>query len=474
MNLATPLEACGHSRVSTSREMVAYLDRLAASSDEADCQTLGYSVRGTPLRALVIGRAGAPASPRRLRVMLVGSHHGGSEPAGGEALLHIGRALLHGDLRELPTLAEFVIVPDVNPDGRDDDASRNANRVNLNRDYVLLSQPESRALNAAVQRYRPDVVLDAHESAALKHRTLGREGWMTEFEAQFDVANNPALPHALLAYGEGVLLPEFIARVGASGLHAQRYIREITSTKQALTHGGTTIRRFRNKAGALGALSFLLETRLDPRDGRYASFRNIEVRTAKQVLCIRAFVLAVTTRAPGILALQAACAPLRPDEPLVLGADYVAAAEGAVHRIPLRRIDSGEVVTLSFPDHRRMAPHPPVPAPRAYVVARHVPIVRDLLLRHGLSFEMLARAGESTIEQRVVERVSLDAPPELAAAGAARLELPAGALRIPLDQPFGRVVPLLLEPGSTSSAFAHPAYRRLLVPGEPLFVHREY
>jgi murein tripeptide amidase MpaA len=116
--------------------MVAYLDRLAASSDEADCQTLGYSVRGTPLRALVIRRADAPASPRRLRVMLVGSHHGGSEPAGGEALLHIGRALLHGDLRELPTLAEFVIVPDVNPDGRDDDASRNANRVNLNRDLA--------------------------------------------------------------------------------------------------------------------------------------------------------------------------------------------------------------------------------------------------------------------------------------------------------------------------------------------------
>ena len=268
MNPATPLEARGHTRVSTSAEIAAYLHRLAATSDEADCQTLGYSVRGAPLRALIVRRPAAPAAPRRLRVMLVGSHHGGSEPAGGEALLDIARALLHGDLRELPARADFVLVPDVNPDGRDEDASRNANRVNLNRDYVLLSQPESRALNAAVQRYRPDVVLDAHESAALKRRTLGREGWLTEFEAQFDVANNPALPPALLHFGEAVLLPDLIARVSAGGLHAQRYIREITSTSQALTHGGTTIRRFRNKAGALGALSFLLETRLDPREGR--------------------------------------------------------------------------------------------------------------------------------------------------------------------------------------------------------------
>jgi len=473
VNPATPLEARGHTRVSTSAEIAAYLHRLAATSDEADCQTLGYSVRGAPLRALIVRRPAAPAAPRRLRVMLVGSHHGGSEPAGGEALLDIARALLHGDLRELPARADFVLVPDVNPDGRDEDASRNANRVNLNRDYVLLSQPESRALNAAVQRYRPDVVLDAHESAALKRRTLGREGWLTEFEAQFDVANNPALPPALLHFGEAVLLPDLIARVSAGGLHAQRYIREITSTSQALTHGGTTIRRFRNKAGALGALSFLLETRLDPREGRYPSFRNIEVRTAKQAACIRAFLRAVDARAADILALEDARAPLRPDEALALGADYVAASEGAVHHVPLRRIDSGEVVELPFPDHRRMAPHPPVLAPRAYVLARHVVVVRDLLLRHGLDFEMLERARDTVVEQRIVERVHRDAPPALGIARSARVTLPAGALRIPLDQPFGRVVALLLEPTSASSVFAHPAYRRLLVPGEPLFVHRE-
>jgi hypothetical protein len=67
VNPATPLEACGHTRISASSEVAAYLDRLAAASDEADCQTLGYSVRGTPLRALIIRRAGA--TRRRLRLM---------------------------------------------------------------------------------------------------------------------------------------------------------------------------------------------------------------------------------------------------------------------------------------------------------------------------------------------------------------------------------------------------------------------
>ncbi|MGE3774648.1 MAG: M14 family zinc carboxypeptidase, partial [Gammaproteobacteria bacterium] len=165
MNFQTPLEASRHRRISQSAEIGDFLNRLAAASDEASCATLGWSVRGQPIRALICTR---PSPREKPRVMLVGSHHGGSEPAGGEALMEISRALLHGDLRDLLDVLDVIVVPNVNPDGRDEDSSRNANGVNLNRDYVLLSQPESRALDAAVQRYRPHVVLDAHESAALK------------------------------------------------------------------------------------------------------------------------------------------------------------------------------------------------------------------------------------------------------------------------------------------------------------------
>jgi hypothetical protein len=53
------------------------------------------------------------------------------------------------------------------------------------------------------------------------------------------------------------------------------------------------------------------------------------------------------------------------------------------------------------------------------------------------------------------------------------LSFPAGALRIAVDQPLGRVAALLFEPTSTSSAFGYPAYRRLLKPGDALPVYGE-
>ena len=182
----TPVEEA--LRPSTSTEILAYLTRLAAGTTRARCLTLGHSVRGQALVALHCGQP----TPGALRVLLVGSHHGGSEPAGGEALLMIARDLLYGDLGALLDRFEFMLVPNANPDGRDAGSARNANEVNLNRDYGVLSQPETQALNALLLAWRPHIVLDAHESAALKRNTLGVEGYLTDFDCQLDIANHPA------------------------------------------------------------------------------------------------------------------------------------------------------------------------------------------------------------------------------------------------------------------------------------------
>ncbi|MFP5465388.1 MAG: M14 family zinc carboxypeptidase, partial [Gammaproteobacteria bacterium] len=82
----TPLEAAGHSRHSRSEEISAYLDALVARAPEvARTDVLGRSVQGRSIEALVLTAPTAEAGAPRLKVLLVGSQHGGAEPAGGEA-----------------------------------------------------------------------------------------------------------------------------------------------------------------------------------------------------------------------------------------------------------------------------------------------------------------------------------------------------------------------------------------------------
>lgn len=471
----TPLEAAEFQRFSRSQEITDYLYTLAASSALARVDIWGYSVTGKPLTALRIAAPPNDVSRLRIRVLLVGSQHGASEAAGGEALMVVARQLLHGDLQPLLQDMEVYLLPNANPDGRNADSSKNANEVNLNRDYVLLSQPESRALDQALARIQPHVVLDAHESAALKRKSLGLEGYMTEFQAQMDVANNPAISKPVQDFCEHAVMRPVLEAIGAGGMHAQRYIKEIGSTRQPLTHGGVTARMFRNKAGLCGALSFLLETRMEPKDGCYPSFRNIRVRRSRQLFCIRLFLAHIARQTRDIINICATHGNSRSAPHCVLNADFVEHPHEPVTRLPLRSIATQVVTEIEFVNHRHMRLHAPMPRPDAYYITRHTALFAHLLQRHSLQFEWFSQAQAVDVVALRFRHLG-DQPEDDIEIETAdmTLQVAPGCLYIPADQTRGLLLPQLLEPQSTSSFFRYARFRALCRVDETFFIYRRY
>ncbi len=474
-HLPTPLETHAFARYSNSTEVAAWLRALAdAAGGRAAVSCAGHSALGHEIPVLLCGLTNpARVAAGKLRLLLVGSLHGASEAAGCEALLCLARSVLLGELRDVLDVFELVLIPNANPDGRDADSARNGNAVNINRDFVLLEQPESRALDAAVRRYAPAVVLDAHESAVLKRNTLGREGYLTAFEAQFDVPGTPAIPAALRQFATDTLLPQLIAGVQARGLHAQRYIGEIRSLAQPITHGGLTLRKFRNKAGLRGPLTVLLETPMEPKAGRYPTYRDIGPRVSKQLLCMQVFLDCVRANAPAIAATRARAAVGLDTPACALSATYLRDPPDAMLTLPLRERASGVRVQTTFADHRAVIAHDLLRVPPHYFVTAHTGVFADLLARHGVAFDILAHATEARVASEVF--AGGDAPE----AACTRIDelthsrvIPAGALRVPLSGSDRRLVPLLLEPRSTSSVFRYAPFARLLRHGEPFFIPR--
>ncbi len=470
--LATPLEHHHFQQYSSSQEIAGFLRALTATSGPyATLECIGHSAQGREILALVCE---APTPQRtKLRVMIVGSQHGASEAAGCEALLYLARAILIGDLQGLLDEFEFVLIPNANPDGRELDSSRNGNDVNINRDYVLLSQPESCALDAAVLRYAPEVVLDAHESASLKRKTLGREGYLTDFEAQFDVANSPAIPADLQRYTESTLLPALLAEVTTHGLRAQRYIREITSTQQPITHGGLTVRKFRNKAGLRGALTVLLETPMEPKADPYPTFRNIGVRADRQWWCMRSFLAVLQRQRQAITRVLAQSAYLAPCTLLALNASYIQQPSSPHLTLNLRRRDTYQLEALEFADHRAVKQHDHLVLPPAYAITAHTALFASLLARHQIAFEVVAEPMEAALEREILNGGELaEQACEVLDTQALHASLRAGDLVVPITQRSGRLLPLLLEPRSQSSVFRYPPYARLIEGGKPFFISR--
>lgn len=125
---------------------------------------LGHTVEGRPIEAVVLGR-GVDTT------LIVATIHG-DEP-GGTPLAH--RLIEH--LQAAPVLLEgrrVVLIPVANPDGLAAGTRRNADAVDLNRDFPArnrrdpqpAAQPEARMLKAVVTVYRPARILSIHAPLA--------------------------------------------------------------------------------------------------------------------------------------------------------------------------------------------------------------------------------------------------------------------------------------------------------------------
>jgi hypothetical protein len=63
----------------------------------------------------------------------------------------------------------MVILPNQNPDGRDDRNRRNANGFDMNRDWFAASQPETRGKLAVLNEYPPVLFCDIHEMGGTQY-----------------------------------------------------------------------------------------------------------------------------------------------------------------------------------------------------------------------------------------------------------------------------------------------------------------
>lgn len=134
---------------------------IEVEPEQTDWIEIGVSVRGLPIRCKTVGEG-----PRR--VLWVGGIHG-NEREGAVATANLESAFRSAsDLWKHVTL---TIIEDINPDGSAAGTRRNANRVDLNRNFPAknalpksrpLSEPESRVLRDVIESVEPDTVLVAH------------------------------------------------------------------------------------------------------------------------------------------------------------------------------------------------------------------------------------------------------------------------------------------------------------------------
>ncbi len=134
---------------------------LETFSNDFEVSTIGYSVNKKPIYAVEIGTGS--------RKIFMWSQMHGNESTTTKALFDLFSFLKQDSEQANKIKKEFTLlcIPILNPDGAEVYTRENANKIDLNRDSVNLSQPESQLLREMFKCFKPDYCFNLHDQRTI-------------------------------------------------------------------------------------------------------------------------------------------------------------------------------------------------------------------------------------------------------------------------------------------------------------------
>jgi hypothetical protein len=462
-----PLVQHEYRRATTHEELLTYLDQIVRSGSVVRVETIGSTTQGRTIPMAVISTGN---SASKLRVMVFCSQHG-NEPSGKEAALMLLERIARRELDPLLATIDLWLIPSVNPDGNELQQRWNGAGKDLNRDHLILMQPETRALHDVYDRILPEATLDVHE-----FQTSGKAwedaGYERTMDEQWGAPTNPNVDVWFRRYGVETMFPVVRAGLEADGFRFYNYTI-IGSPADTMRHSTTNVNDGRQSLASQGSYSFILEG----RNGR--TFHDeIERRAKGQFSALIHFLTFVGEHAGTIRAnVQSARASIpAARDSVVLLAEYLFAGEAMA--MPVRTIVGGKDSVIRVLHRSMPTPMLRTARPEAYVIPAAQQGLIDLMHRHRVSMRTLTQPAKMRVEVQTVLRWNTkifeeDATlfPDIVRTEAER-EFAAGDVVVPLDHLKSLLIALALEPASVWGVVQYEPFASLRVEGAEFPVFR--
>jgi dipeptidyl-peptidase 4 len=497
--LSSPAERAAWAELTTPEGVLGFYEELAARSPHVRVREVGRSAEERPILAVTLARP-AVAEPWEAQrtgkpIVFVGAQVHGDEPGSKEGMMLFARDLALGPLQQLLDRVVFVLVPQINPDGAAAGQSgtrANAGRMNVNRDYMRLETPETRAVVGVVTAWRPHVIVDAHEL----------DGPPRVYDFYTFSAVNVNGPHPPERYAADQVVPAVVAALEAAGYTHQVYHRvsnDLSELDEGIFAGGYGAQSLSRYGGTQGAISILFESRTErgPRGGIQPR-PNLEDRARRQYIAMEALARFVAERPAEVVgAVEAGRhqmtqlgAHWEPSDSIAIRIDHVASRTIPYRFGEMRRArdeagsswwePTGRVLDVRVPLVDSTVTTLARVRPVGYLIAPHRRDLADHLMEHGIQVERLVSGAAVEVERFRVDSVATEPTPyegyipqvvwttiELAT-----LQVPGGAFLVRAGQPNAALLFHLLEPEDLNS---YASVGRLVAEtrrGQPLPIYR--
>jgi hypothetical protein len=219
--ILTPAEKSSFREVSKYADIVTFIHDLDNSSSLLTVETIGHSVEGRNVYALKFSTTTFGSDKSKIRVLIHAQQHG-NEQSGKEGALLIARELLKPENSVIFDHIDLAIVPQVNPDGSEKNIRRNGNNVDLNRNHLIMTEPEVLALHKLFDKYLFEVTMDVHEYFPYS-KEWERLGYRKNSDILLGFNTHPLIPESIREYQLKKCWPYLSSQLESKGVSNSIY-----------------------------------------------------------------------------------------------------------------------------------------------------------------------------------------------------------------------------------------------------------
>ncbi|MCU0343594.1 MAG: hypothetical protein MUF28_07210 [Ignavibacterium sp.] len=381
--LLTPLEKSIFTKLTTHLELKQFIHEIDKQADLLRSEVLAKSVEGRELFAVYFSKDGFGKDENKIKVLIFAQQHG-NEQSGKEGALLLINELLKSENQYLFDKIDFVLIPQMNPDGSEKNQRRNGNGIDLNRNHLILTEPETIALHELFDKYQFEVTMDVHE-----YWPFGEEwkklGFRRNFDETIGAMTNINISKDLRSLSYDKYLPfafKFISEKGFSVFH---YLPGGPPTIDYMRYSTYDINDGRQSFGIQNTFSFIQEG----RNGENYSTDNLEYRAKGQMkgmLGLLQFAYNDKDEIKNLVATER--------EKLVSNqvSDIVAiqldhSSDGKELKLNLLSYYSGKDTIVTVNDFRSVVKSLyDVKRPEGYLIPKSYPELKEWMERHKLKF----------------------------------------------------------------------------------------
>ena len=255
--LMLPLVKNNYQKVTSYEDLTGYIQQLDETSDLLNVETIGQSVQGRNLYAMKFSSSEFGKDKSKIKVLFFAQQHG-NEQSGKEGALLLAQELLKPENRYLFDKIDFVLIPQVNPDGSEANKRRNGNDMDLNRNHLILTEPETQALHRFFDNYLFEVSMDVHE-----YSPYGGEwekyGYRKNADVTLGATTNPNVSDKIREFSNTGAVPYVLKSLSINNFSSSVYCPGGPPELDYIRHSTFDVNDGRQSFGIQNTLSFIQE-----------------------------------------------------------------------------------------------------------------------------------------------------------------------------------------------------------------------